>query len=122
MSDPMRRRSVPESAGSGTRPVTREARRSGRVPLVLDVVFELEGGEPVRAVSQDISLGGMFIETPTPAPFGASVSVTILAPARGGALVLDGFVRWTSPEGMGIQFGLTGARETHALTELLADG
>ena len=31
-----------------------------------------------------------------------------------------GIVRWTKPEGLGIQFGAMGARETYALTELLA--
>jgi hypothetical protein len=27
-------------------------------------------------------------------------------------------VRWTRSDGMGVQFGLIGARETHAITEL----
>ena len=35
---------------------------------------------------------------------------------------LPGIVRWVKPGSMGIQFGLLGARETYAITELLAKG
>ena len=37
---------------------------------------------------------------------------------RGGLDQIPGVVRWTRPDGMGVQFGLLGARETHAITEL----
>ena len=36
------------------------------------------------------------------------------------AFALPGKVRWTSHDGMGIQFGNLGARETHTITELVA--
>jgi DNA-binding NarL/FixJ family response regulator len=33
-------------------------------------------------------------------------------------LLVSGTVRWTSKSGMGLQFGLLGARETYAITEV----
>jgi type IV pilus assembly protein PilZ len=35
---------------------------------------------------------------------------------------LPAIVRWVTAKEMGIQFGLLGARETYALTELLSEG
>ncbi len=69
--------------------------------------------------STDISLGGMFIETKEAEPFGAEIVVHVHVPGEPSAFVLPGKVRWTSHEGMGIQFGLLGARETYAITELV---
>jgi type IV pilus assembly protein PilZ len=34
-------------------------------------------------------------------------------------LRLPGIVRWAKPDGFGVQFGSLGARETHAISELL---
>jgi type IV pilus assembly protein PilZ len=34
--------------------------------------------------------------------------------------VVDAVVRWSKPDGMGVQFGVMGARETHALTQMLS--
>ncbi|HEX4516925.1 MAG TPA: PilZ domain-containing protein, partial [Polyangiaceae bacterium] len=66
------------------------------------------------------SLGGMFIETKTPEAFGADVIVHVHVPGEASAFALPGKVRWTAPDGMGIQFGNLGARETHTITELVA--
>ncbi len=68
----------------------------------------------------DISLGGMFIETKTPASFGDDIVVHVHVPGEPSAFTLPAKVRWTSHEGMGVQFGRIGARETHAITELVA--
>jgi type IV pilus assembly protein PilZ len=62
----------------------------------------------------------MFVETPTPAPFGATVIVYLRLPGMKQEVGVRSTVRWTKPNGMGVQFGVMGARETHALTELLA--
>jgi type IV pilus assembly protein PilZ len=34
-------------------------------------------------------------------------------------MALPAVVRWTSKDGMGVQFGLLGARETHEITEFV---
>jgi type IV pilus assembly protein PilZ len=108
------------SAASGTRPATREARGSPRAARILDVFFVLEeGGEPFWAVSRNISLGGAFVETKEPAPFGATIGLVIILPTQAGSIRAECVVRWVNAEGMGVQFAPMGARETHELMKLL---
>jgi type IV pilus assembly protein PilZ len=64
----------------------------------------------------------MFVETSAPAPFRAEVVVHIVLPGHGAPFALPGVVRWTRGGGMGVQFGLIGARETHAITEVTRRG
>ncbi len=98
-----------------------ELRRHSRVPFIEPVTFVRKGSEtPTEGRSHDISLGGMFVETPSPAPFGSDVIVHVKLPAHAQAFALPGVVRWVGDGGMGVQFGLIGARETHAITELVA--
>jgi len=75
----------------------------------------------VTGQSADISLGGMFVETQTPEAFGTEIVVHVHVPGEPSAFALPGIVRWTEAGGMGVQFQLLGARETHAITELVAE-
>ncbi|HVH41644.1 MAG TPA: PilZ domain-containing protein [Labilithrix sp.] len=99
-----------------------EKRRYARAPIDLPVAFAVKGGASSgRGNGKDISIGGMFVETGAPAPFGAEVVVRVRLPtaARGEQeFALPGVVRWVRADGMGVQFGLLGALETHAITEL----
>jgi len=100
-----------------------ELRRYQRAALEAPVEFSSKtgnGGEERRSGrSKDISLGGMFVYVEQPLPFGADLVVHVLLPGQKAPFALPGVVRWSRPgEGMGIQFGLMGARETHAITEL----
>jgi type IV pilus assembly protein PilZ len=61
----------------------------------------------------------MFLETERALPFGTQVHVELVLPLVGSAR-LPAVVRWTTGEGIGLQFGLLGARETHAITALVA--
>jgi Tfp pilus assembly protein PilZ len=72
-----------------------------------------------KGLARDISVGGMFVQTETPAAFGAEVIVLITLPSDPKEMRLPGVVRWKRPDGMGVQFGLLGARETHAITEIV---
>jgi hypothetical protein len=99
-----------------------EHRRHHRVPFTEAVVFLRKGGaEHTTGQSTDISLGGMFVQTAAPAPFGAAIEIHLHVPGEPSAFVLPAVVRWTGGGGMGVQFGLLGARETHAITELVAE-
>ena len=94
-----------------------------RAPLDCALEFSLGGpgapGERFAGCAKDISLGGMYIQTEAPLSFGASVVVFVLLPGQRSPCTMRGVVRWLRPrEGMGVQFGLLGARETHAITEL----
>ncbi len=98
-----------------------EKRRHARRELSEPVEIGQGDGPRTPATCRDLSLGGMHVDTDRPAPFGAAVTVYMRLPKLGNAeTALPGVVRWTKPGCMGIQFGLLGARETHAITELLA--
>ena len=100
-----------------------EHRQHPRKPLKLSVSFGQIGGGRVEGSCRDISLGGMFIETPDPMPYGAEVLVYVSLPGLHAETAVKSIVRWTQRgTGMGVQFGTMGARETHALIELLQHG
>jgi len=84
------------------------------------VSFQVGGGDRTEARCRDVSLGGMFIETSSPPPYGTLVRVFMRLPGLRGEVTIEAIVRWSKPDGVGVQFGVMGARETHGLTELLA--
>ncbi len=97
-----------------------ELRRFARVPLDISVEFSIEG-QPERypGRAQDICLGGMFVEIEHTPAFNAHVVVYALLPLEKTEFKLPGVVRWVGDGGMGIQFGLLGARETYSITEIV---
>lgn len=96
-----------------------EQRRYTRAPLERAASFSIKGESGAReGIARDIAVGGMFIETATPARFGADVIVHVELPGSDGPVSLPGVVRWVRDGGMGIQFGLLGAVETHIITEI----
>jgi hypothetical protein len=50
---------------------------------------------------------------PLARPLAAGVRVRL--PSSAQTMILPGIVRWTTHDGMGIQFGALGARETYAV-------
>jgi hypothetical protein len=102
-------------------PVT-ENRRHPRTRIASPVVFQVAEGPRIDAVFTDVSLGGMYIETATPLPYGTAVRVSLRLPGMKQETRIEAIVRWAEPSGMGVQFGVMGARETYALTALLAAG
>ena len=99
-----------------------EKRRYNRASIDLPVSFTVKGGDHAEhGIGKDISIGGIFIQTVAPAAFGAEVIVHVTLDAASGhaeAFALPGVVRWIRDRGMGVQFGLLGVQETHAITEL----
>jgi Tfp pilus assembly protein PilZ len=96
-----------------------EQRRYTRAPINSPASFSLKGKpEKTPGLVKDISVGGMFIETTAPAAFGADVVVHVGLPGANDPLALPGVVRWIRDGGMGVQFGLLGAVETHIITEI----
>ena len=97
-----------------------DLRRSPRVPLGQPLEFSTKDEDtPVRmdGIGKDISLGGMFIETDLPGPLGEQIVVHLVLPGSAHEMALPAVVRWTGKDGMGVQFGLLGARETYEITE-----
>jgi type IV pilus assembly protein PilZ len=97
-----------------------ELRRFKRAPIDCPVHFALADEKAFReGVAVDLSVGGMFIRTASPAAFSAPIRIRLIVPGVPSELVLPATVRWTRPDGMGVQFGLLGARETFAITEFV---
>lgn len=95
-----------------------EKRSHRRVTLQTEITCTPEGGESFVATCHDISLGGMFITSDAQPAFGTQLTVQISLPGQRGPLALPCVVRWNKSDGFGVQFGLLGARETHAITRL----
>lgn len=98
----------------------REKRQHQRVVFQVPVVVVDAATQlPVcEGISQDISLGGVFLESSVEAVIGSEVRVRLVLPGLGD-VALPGFIRWVKPNGFGVQFGLLGARETHAIGRLV---
>jgi type IV pilus assembly protein PilZ len=95
-----------------------ELRRHSRAPLDVPVEFVVKGtSERLGGTAKDISLGGMFVATAEAPPFNAEIVIHVLIPRQKAPFAIPAIVRWTSKDGMGIQFGLIGAKETFAITE-----
>lgn len=96
-----------------------ELRRFQRTPIDLEVEFETKGSNERRiGRATDVSLGGMFVRVASPPAFSTEVVLYFRVRGHRGLQAIPGVVRWTGNDGMGVQFGLLGARETFALTEL----
>ena len=99
-----------------------EPRRHARATIDLPVLFAVKGADSHgQGIGKDISIGGMFIETTEAATFGSEVVVRVRLRTPSGTdqdFDLPGVVRWVRSGGMGVQFGLLGALETHAITEM----
>jgi hypothetical protein len=103
-----------------------EQRRFARAQIDCPLTFVTKGqpaetAQPnpqIAGIGKDISIGGMFVETDKPAAFNAEVTVSLQLPGTSKMLSLPARVRWVRQNGMGVQFGLLGVHETHAITEL----
>ena len=99
----------------------REKRQHARKPVDLPAILVVEGDPtPWGAHARDMSIGGVFVETDVRPAFGTRVTLTIAFEGMADALELPAIVRWSSPEGLGLQFGLLGARETHAIAAAIS--
>ena len=97
-----------------------EKRRHQRKPVSIAATHETVGiGTACEGVIRDISMGGVFIESSDVPTFGAELSIRVRLPSQSSEVTLPGIVRWVKRDGFGVQFGLLGARETHAIVEFL---
>ncbi len=98
-----------------------DLRRTPRAPIDATVGYAVKDGpDELYGQARDISLGGMFIEVPEAPAFGAEITVVVLLPGEKAPFTMPAVVRWARDGGMGIQFGLLGAKETYAITEYVS--
>jgi hypothetical protein len=100
--------------------VPHERRRHTRKRVDLPAFYQLGGeGERVQVHLADISVGGAYLDKVAAAPaFGTEVVLLVTLPDSA-ELKLEAVVRWAKPGGIGLQFGMHGAKETFLLTEFL---
>ena len=98
-----------------------EKRAYSRSVVRIAVTCTTEGGAIVSGVTQDISVGGVYIEASEIPAFGTRVTLELQALELKG-LKIPGIVRWTKLAGFGVQFQLLGARETHGLALIVSKG
>jgi hypothetical protein len=94
-----------------------EKRAHSRVSFTVQVTCTTEGGAVVNGRTRDLSVGGAFIESDEIPAFGSKI-VVALGVAGAENIQLSAIVRWTKPEGFGVQFQLLGAKETYLLAKL----
>ena len=92
-------------------------RQFDRFVVALKVTYTRDG-ERVEALSRDVSLGGMFIETELSLPYGTKFELAVTLPALAQPALIDATVRWVGPTGMGVQWGALHAKETWAINQL----
>lgn len=96
-----------------------ERRVHPRHERCVEVLMTGPDGKRVHGFTRDLSLGGMYIESPRSWPFGTVLEVWMALPGLPEGATVTATVRWSKEGGMGLQFGLMGARETHALVAVL---
>ena len=98
-----------------------DRRRTHRAPADFTVEIETTDRERWRAWAVDIGIGGMFIETDAVPAYGSAVLITIGDPPLAQSIQIPATVRWSALGGFGVEFGLLGIRETHALVALTTE-
>lgn len=99
------------------RTVSANKRQFERVTAQLTVRFA-NGDSVVEAKTRDVSLGGIFITTNRALPYGTVTTFELDLPALPAPAKIEGTVRWSSADGMGVQFHSLRARETWAINQL----
>jgi hypothetical protein len=71
----------------------------------LGVRFRVVGEtEWITASARDVGAGGAFITTEAMQDLGAEILLELVLPTSDQVFTLSAAVRWTSPDGMGVQF------------------
>lgn len=96
-------------------------RKYNRFQFTTDVKISLGDNRSQAGVLVNLSLGGAFIETAPPLPYGARVKLQIKLPGVPDTCEIPCIVRWArSATGAGLQFEQLRAIEVWALSKLIA--
>jgi hypothetical protein len=89
---------------NGALKVTTGRRVHDRFKCEIDVVVIHEGKE-YPALTDNASLGGLHLIADDRPPFGAIVQLRFRLPSMKAVSICDGTIRWSRPDGFGVQFG-----------------
>jgi len=92
------------------------------VRISVDFVYD---GKEYQAQSRNMSVGGVFIETAAPLPYGSTVQVSFRVPAIKEPIEIESQVRWVEKDGgitqgVGLQFQGLRAKHVWALNKFFA--
>lgn len=99
----------------------REKRQHQRAVLEVPVRVIPTDGPPWETRSLDISVGGMLLFGESASKIGTEVMLSFELSSKLGLVNMPGYIRWASARGVGIQFGLIGPREVHAIGRLVRE-
>jgi Tfp pilus assembly protein PilZ len=91
-------------------------RRQTRHLIALPVTLTV-AGTPNNCTMLNVSLGGAQLAVSTRYPMGTRVQLVFTVPTMNEPIDVGGTVRWSSVEGLGIQFDGLRARDVWALNE-----
>jgi Tfp pilus assembly protein PilZ len=84
----------------GTEPSMRETPRKS---CLINAQYQIKGTS-FRNYILDISIGGVFIETPDRFPVGETITLNFTLPSLSQPFSLSGKVAWSGPQGFGVKF------------------
>ncbi len=113
---PLGRESAPGPIKKGD--LLREKRQHARAPFANLIQIVPTKGPAWEVECIDISQGGMFLQQDGRAFIGDEIQLRFELTSLG-KVTLPAYIRWTASRGFGVQFGLLGARETHAIGSLV---
>jgi hypothetical protein len=96
-----------------------DKRQHPRREIEIELVLRSGDGAEGTGRTHDMSQGGAYILTSMQLGFGSTITIELMLPGLG-KTSFPAVVRWIKPDGVGVQFGLLGARQTHALGDLVA--
>ncbi|HPC47232.1 MAG TPA: PilZ domain-containing protein [Deltaproteobacteria bacterium] len=83
----------------------KEKRRYTRKPLRVEARYQDSSGRVLKGIVRNVSIGGVFIETPRPLERGEVIHLSLDAVDLGKVIDVEGRVVRSEPErGMGIEF------------------
>lgn len=83
----------------------KEHRRYTRKPLKVEARYQDRDGKVLKGIVRNVSLGGVYIETPHPLERGENIHLSLDAVDVGKVIDVEGRVVRSEPEkGMGIEF------------------
>ena len=94
-----------------------EKRVHQRLNVEVQGRLEAVDATSVDVIVTDISLGGVYVRTDASPRLATAISLSL--DLDGQTIALPGTVRWSKPDGFGVQFGLLGAKDTHTLSSFL---
>ena len=108
----------PEAVGAEIPPSTGERRVLRRTECALPTRIRSSTHSFPAGIAQNVSVGGMFVQTNVEVTEGSGLDLVVTLPDHS-LLTLPAIVRWTSPEGFGVQFGALSREETGRVLSLL---